>query len=96
MSLGQIGPLQWEINGTDQESTLRSRSQPEPSRLFTLRVWPTSSLDGEASVLGRLRDLANGEAFEFSGWPEFVETLNRLLGVSDESQPPEEESHDDP
>ncbi len=77
---------------------MRQISQPEPSYLFTLRVWRERLGNGQTEWRGQIRHVLTGQVHYFSGWSalaEHLQTLSETIEVGGELAPPTGESTDD-
>lgn len=58
-------------------------SQPDPSYLFTVRVWREDLGNGHVEWRGKVQHVTSGEAYYFRDWPGLIACLQRTL----ENQP---------
>ena len=63
---------------------MSEHSRDQPTRFFTLRLWPEEMGAEESVWRGRIQNTASGEVRYFQGWEALVEVLLRLM---EESKP---------
>lgn len=63
-------------------------SQPEPSYLFTLRVWHEHLGNGQVEWRGQIRHVLTGQVHYFRGWSALAEHLRTMLETGETRDEP--------